>query len=125
MRPSSLLGNSAAAGAILLVLYLIGLAIQRLNSSPVAKFPGPKLAALSFWYEFYYDVICCIQYCFKIDNLHDAYGTVVPRPRYGENLGLQVPYFVSTPTNFVSAIQTSMTSSTADQARNAISGGGR
>ena len=63
-----------AAGAGALLLYLVCLAIYRLYLSPVAKFPGPKLAALSLWYEFYHDVVRGGQYCFKINELHDEYG---------------------------------------------------
>ncbi|KAL1650733.1 hypothetical protein SLS58_000851 [Diplodia intermedia] len=45
------------AGVGLLSLYLITGAIYRLYLSPLAPFPGPKLAALTLWYEFYFDVI--------------------------------------------------------------------
>ena len=48
--------------------------IHRLYLSPIAKFPGPKLAALTLWYEFYHDVVRGGQYGFKIADLHDQYG---------------------------------------------------
>ena len=66
-----------AAGAGVLVLYLVSLAIYRLYLSPIAKFPGPKLAALSLWYEFYYDVNCGGQYGRKIAELHEEYGQLL------------------------------------------------
>jgi hypothetical protein len=56
-------------------IYLLGLGIYRLYLSPAAKFPGPRLAALSYWYEFYYDVWPHEgQYTWKIRDLHDKYG---------------------------------------------------
>ena len=57
-------------------LYLISLAFYRLFLHPLAKFPGPKLAALSRFYEAYYDVVQNGQYTFKIAELHKEYGTV-------------------------------------------------
>lgn len=38
-------------------IYVVGLIVHRLDFSPIAGFPGPKLAAISSWYELYYDVI--------------------------------------------------------------------
>jgi hypothetical protein len=54
--------------------YLIGLAVYRLYFSPIARFPGPKIAALTKWYEFYYDVILKGQFTFQIQKLHKQYG---------------------------------------------------
>lgn len=39
------------------LLYCFGLAIYRLYVSPLSKYPGPKLAAASWGYEVYYDVV--------------------------------------------------------------------
>ncbi|KAJ4355876.1 uncharacterized protein N0V89_003898 [Didymosphaeria variabile] len=38
---------------------------------------GPRLAALTFWYEFYYDVVCKGRFSWKIQELHQRYGPVV------------------------------------------------
>lgn len=56
-------------------IYLLGLAIYRLYLAPQSKFPGPRLAALCYWYEFYYDVWPHEgQYTWKIRDLHEKYG---------------------------------------------------
>ncbi|KAJ9613905.1 hypothetical protein H2200_002041 [Cladophialophora chaetospira] len=57
--------------------YSIGKVIYRLYLSPVAHFPGPRLAAVTYWYEFYYDVVLGGQYTFHIIELHKKYGPVV------------------------------------------------
>jgi len=62
-------------GAI--VLYIAGLYIYRLTLHPLANFPGPKLAAISLWYEFYYDGIKRGQYIFRIQKMHEKYGPIV------------------------------------------------
>ena len=45
-------GRAIGVGAAFVLLYLIGGAVYRLYLSPLAKFPGPKLAALTLWYSF-------------------------------------------------------------------------
>ena len=55
-------------------LYFVTLAIYRLYFSPLAKFPGPKLAGLTFNVEFYHDVIRRGQYTFEIAKMHEKYG---------------------------------------------------
>jgi hypothetical protein len=59
---------------LLLLVYLVGLGAYRLYLSPLARYPGPKLAALSNWYEFYYDVILQGNFTFHIQELHKQYG---------------------------------------------------
>lgn len=49
--------------------------IYRITFHPLAKFPGPKLAAISYWYEAWYDVFPHSgRYLWKIQELHEQYG---------------------------------------------------
>lgn len=61
-----------------LVLYAAVLALWRLYLSPLAKakIPGPKLAALTQWYETYFDVFKNGggQFLFQYLKLHEEYG---------------------------------------------------
>ena len=67
----------ALLSILAVVVYLISLGIYRLYFSPISHIPGPKLAALTLWYEFYYDVIIGGQYTFHIQKLHEEYGPIV------------------------------------------------
>lgn len=58
-------------------LYVFGLVFYRLFLSPLAKFPGSKLAAVTGWYELYYDVIKKGKYLFEIEKMHDKYGMCI------------------------------------------------
>ena len=62
--------------AVISVLLLIFIArrVYSVYFGPLSKFPGPKLAAATLWYEFYYDVILQGRYTFKIKELHKKYG---------------------------------------------------
>ncbi|KAH8157980.1 hypothetical protein CIB48_g10264 [Xylaria polymorpha] len=51
--------------------------IYRLYFHPLAKFPGPKLAAGTFLYEGYYDAIKRGKYVHKIEELHRQYGPII------------------------------------------------
>ncbi|KAF1994629.1 cytochrome P450 [Amniculicola lignicola CBS 123094] len=76
---SSLTPSSAglAYGVAAYVLYLVGLCVYRLLFHPLAKFPGPKLAAVTSWYEAYYEIVLKGQYSKKITQLHDIYGPII------------------------------------------------
>lgn len=66
-----------AAGSMLLFLYLVSNAIYQLYFSPLSKFPGPKLAAVTLWYEVYYDVFKWGLYHVKVKQMHEKYGKSV------------------------------------------------
>lgn len=57
-----------------IVLYYLTVALYRLYLHPLARFPGPKLAAVTRLYEGYYDIYQSGQYTFKIAELHKQYG---------------------------------------------------
>jgi hypothetical protein len=46
----------------------------RLTLSPLAIFPGPKLAAATSLYEFYYDFFKKATFCYEIERMHKVYG---------------------------------------------------
>ncbi|BCR99312.1 cytochrome P450 [Aspergillus luchuensis] len=68
---------SLGVAALLSVLWTASEAIRRLYFHPLAHIPGPRLAALTWWYEFYFDVIQSGQYVFKIQDLHTRYGPII------------------------------------------------
>jgi cytochrome P450 len=59
------------------VLYFVTTVLYRLYLHPLARFPGPKLAAATRWYEGYYDLYKPGQYTFKIAELHEQYGPII------------------------------------------------
>lgn len=66
----------AAAIGVLFCFYGLWLSVYRLYFHPLAGFPGPRLAAATRWYEFYYDVVKRGQYIYKIEEMHEKYGTL-------------------------------------------------
>ncbi|KAL8640783.1 MAG: hypothetical protein Q9228_002343 [Teloschistes exilis] len=67
----------AAAVLTAATVYLSLLVLYRLLFSPIARFPGPKLAAATEWYEFYYQLVQNGQWGRQVDRLHDQYGPIV------------------------------------------------
>ena len=64
-----------------LISYITFLALSRLYLSPLAGIPGPKLAALTRWYEIYCDIVKGGggQFVFEYQRWHEEYGK---RPRF-------------------------------------------
>lgn len=60
--------------AVVFGVYLLSTWAYNLFFHPLAGFPGPKLAAATRLYEFYYDVIKRGQYVYKIEEMHKRYG---------------------------------------------------
>ena len=70
------IGDIAAGIVALIFLYRALVIIYRLVISPLAKFPGPKLAAATSWYEAYFD-LRSQNFPDVLSDLHDRYGTYI------------------------------------------------
>lgn len=62
---------------LLISLHVAALAIYRLTWHPLTRFPGPKLAAATGWYETYYDCFLLGKYSNHIDQMHRDYGKYI------------------------------------------------
>ncbi|KAH7327506.1 cytochrome P450 [Rhexocercosporidium sp. MPI-PUGE-AT-0058] len=69
--------NTFVVWTAVFFIYVSALAMYRLYLSPISKFPGPKLAAMTLWYEFYYDVIKTGTYMAEIKKMHEKHGPIV------------------------------------------------
>ena len=63
--------------AATVAVSVASLVFYRIFFHPLARFPGPKLAAITRYYEAYYDIVQNGQYTFKIAEMHKKYGTVL------------------------------------------------
>lgn len=63
-----------ALGICGLVIYITVKSIYRLYFHPLSKIPGPKLAAITSGYEFYFNVIKGGMFIWEIERLHEIYG---------------------------------------------------
>lgn len=78
------LGNSTLASSIpiiasTLLASAVYTAVYRLVFHPLAHFPGPRLAALTYCYEYYFD-LGKNGYTFKLKSLHEKYGNLSSQP---------------------------------------------
>ena len=60
--------------ACIVVSWFVALAVDRLWLNPLARIPGPRLAALTGLYEFYYECILGGKYIFEIERMHQRHG---------------------------------------------------
>ena len=63
---------------VLATAWFVYILAYRLYLHPLAKVPGPKLAAVTHLYEFYYDGLKKGKFIFKVDELHERYGKQRP-----------------------------------------------
>jgi cytochrome P450 len=59
------------------ILYVLTTALYRLYFHPLAKFPGPKTAAVTRLHEFYHQIFRPGRYHQILDAMHDQYGPIV------------------------------------------------
>lgn len=78
LKPLAPLGIKASFFLIFLFLgiYSLVLIFYRIWFSPIAKFPGPRVAAITGWYEGYFDIVKRGTYLYEIEKMHNKYGQI-------------------------------------------------
>lgn len=59
------------------VFYRASKVVYNLYFHPLAKFPGPKLAAASHLYEFYWSIVRDGEFIWALERMHKKYGECV------------------------------------------------
>ncbi|KAF2739407.1 putative cytochrome P450 [Polyplosphaeria fusca] len=72
ISPAVLCAALVVFGAYVVVLYVF-----RIYFSPISHIPGPKWAAATRWYEFYFDAIKNGKYYLEVEKMHETYGPIV------------------------------------------------
>lgn len=77
---AAVLRNAALVACFTLYsTYIVSIVTYRLFFHPLSKLPGPKLAAATYLYEFYYDILKAPggQYIWQLEELHSQYGPML------------------------------------------------
>lgn len=61
--------------SVVAVVWILGFVVTRLYLHPLSKFPGPRIAAVTRWYEFYHDVLRDGTYVKYYPKLHKKLGS--------------------------------------------------
>ena len=61
---------------LITLIYFLGIVFYRLFRHPLAKFPGPRIAAATYLYEIAFDYFGNGAYLFEIERMHHKYGTL-------------------------------------------------
>ncbi|TGO83795.1 hypothetical protein BPOR_0592g00050 [Botrytis porri] len=64
---------------IAVILTSLGCAFKRLYFHPLSKIPGPRLAAATSWYEFYYNAIRDGIYSRSFEQMHTDYSSYLAK----------------------------------------------
>lgn len=60
--------------AIFLGSLVVAQVMKRLYLHPLARYPGPLIAAFTLWYKTYYDIVMDGGWAEHLEHLHSVYG---------------------------------------------------
>lgn len=75
--PPSILRTYIAWAAALLCLWSLSKAVYNVYFHPLSRFPGPKLAVASLWWQTYLDLWKKDSLSLKLVELHATYGNLL------------------------------------------------
>lgn len=70
-------GRAVLTATLGIVVYLAGLAVYNLYFHPLAKYPGPRWAAVTRFWMIYLEVVQGESLGTKLFDLHALYGTSI------------------------------------------------